>query len=231
MTDRVRSAEAAAIDDALNIESMRAEAATWVAPVDRYTGPRTSDPLTSGPWQTEAEALAALDAILARCGLFTVVAEAAGVIMQLRPDQADEMAREGKGDGEGKGLRVYLDRLLLPGPELVAAGWHHGAIGIEAKRPGEKIGQPLAQMLDYGRSVFRSPAGGWVWPSWIFLWHLDTQYGPVASMMAQSRLGSACRYRRGIDFNSGGGRVLTIGAAGDFTIGKAVRNGKRTGSR
>ena len=43
---------------------------------------------------------------------------------------------------------VRIDRVLLPKLKLVTAGWTHGAIGIEAKRSGEKIGQPLAQMAD-----------------------------------------------------------------------------------
>ena len=173
---------------------------------------------TAGRWATEADSWAALDRILDSCGLFTVYREVAGEILQPRPGQRDRTVR--------------IDRLLTPTAQLIGAGWRYGAVGVEAKRSGEKIGPPLAQIVDYGRSAFTIRGGLRVWLDWVFLWPLDKQHGTVASFMAQNRLGSAWTSPwRPLELYSGEGRVLTVDRYGRPDIGPAVTNGKRTGSR
>ena len=172
---------------------------------------------TAGQWATEADALAALDDVLERVGLFVVHKEVCGQLVQPRPCQAERTVR--------------VDRVLTPMSRLREAGWHHGAIGIEAKRSGEKVGPPLAQMVDYGRSLFALSGGVRVWLDFVFLWPLPMQHGAIASFMAQNRLGSAwCHDGRLELFSGQDPALLRAWPNGRLIIGPGL-NGKRTGSR
>jgi hypothetical protein len=48
-----------------------------------------------------------------------------------------------------------IDRILIPQPKAVAAGWTGGIIGIEGKRSGAKAGKLVCQAIDYTRCVFK----------------------------------------------------------------------------
>jgi hypothetical protein len=175
--------------------------------------------VTIGKWPTESESAAALDRHLASCRhLFNVYPECRGELLQPRYGQ--------------KSKTVRIDRILLPRPPLIEAGWTHGALGLEVKRSGEKVGPALAQMTDYGRSAWIITVGRVkVWLDWIFLWPLDEQFGTVASMMAQNRLGSA--WSSGwycLNLYSGQAKVLRVDHRGRPDIGAAA-NGLQTGSR
>lgn len=177
--------------------------------------------VTAGSYPTEADAVEALDRILDACGLFYVHREKAGVCSQLRVGQTTTAVR--------------IDRLLTPTARLEQAGWEDGAIGIEAKRSGEKVGPALAQMGDYLRSVFPCRGGVHVTPAWVFLWPCAKQHGDNASFMQQGRLGSVwLGSGGGLIFHAGEARVLTVRRSGNTWTaepGPGRFHGRRTGSR
>jgi hypothetical protein len=125
---------------------------------------------------TEDALLARLDELVEQCGQFKVYSEVKGHLLHPRP---------------GQSTAVRIDRLLRPSPALIAQGWQFGVIGIEAKRGHEKVGQPLAQMLDYSRSLFTIDGGITVHPSYVLLWPWGGNGGPSWSQCIQQRLGAA----------------------------------------
>lgn len=173
---------------------------------------------TVGHWDTEAGSAAALDAILEQAGLWTVYREVPGALSQPRPSQA------------GKALRI--DRVLVPGGKLIKLGWAHGNIGIEIKRSGMKIGEPIAQAMDYSRAVWTLPQGGIkIWLDWVFIWPAPKQYGTIGSILAQNRIGCAYTSERApLTLHNSGEHLLEIGRDGEIRIG-AGRNGQKAGSR
>jgi hypothetical protein len=205
-------------DDVFDLDAQRSIPAP--VEVNSFAVPGVST-VTAGTYSTEAAALQALDRILDACGLFHVHREKAGVLTQLRIGQTTTAVR--------------IDRLLTPTSRLEAAGWEDGALGIEAKRSGEKVGPALAQMGDYLRSVFPCRAGVHVTPAWVFLWPCAKQHGTNASFMQQHRLGSVWHgYGGGLEFYTGEARVLTVRRHADgWTAepGPGRSNGRRTGSR
>lgn len=134
--------------------------------------------LTVGEWATEQESAAVFDAAVGD-RWWTVYREVSGVLLQPRPAQTDGALR--------------IDRVLIPKKPLIDAGWKHGAIGVELKRSGEKIGPPISQAIDYSRGAFTIPRFGGVRVvlDWVFIWPVASQGGTTASLMAQNRLGSA----------------------------------------
>lgn len=84
---------------------------------------------------------------------------------------------------------IRIDRIYSPSSRLVAAGWPHGPIGVEAKRPGESLGKAFAQAMDYSRATFTIRPGFHIKLEWIFLWPFEAQEGDMASVMAQHRIG------------------------------------------
>ena len=144
--------------------------------------------ITVGSYETEDDAKLALDRELAHCkdaggnDLFWLCKEVCGAFVQPRPCQNDRTLH---------GLRI--DRLLLPSPKLRELGWEYGAIGIEVKKSGVKIGPAISQAIDYSRAVWTLPDFGniRVWLDWIFIWPMVKQHGPIASVLAQNRIGSA----------------------------------------
>ncbi len=174
-------------------------------------------------YATETESAAALDALLAQVALWNVWAEVPGVMLQPKPCQRDRTVR--------------IDRLLIPNQRLVDQGWKHGAIGIEIKRSGIKMGPAIAQAMDYTRAVWTLPRGGvQVWLSWVFLWPMPKQGGPVASILAQNRVGTATSdHWTTLQLKSGEQNILRVhsphsGRRGQVDIGSGT-NGRRVGSR
>jgi len=122
---------------------------------------------------------------------------------------------------------------LIANPRLVGLGWRHGAIGVEIKKSGVKIGGPIAQAMDYSRAVWTLPTAGGirVWLDWIFIWPMPKQSGPLASVLAQNRIGSASadRWTR-LYFKSGEANIIKINNDGPPELG-AASNGRSVGSR
>ena len=95
-------------------------------------------------YATESLAAAAFDSAIATTDLFTPYAEVPGTLIQPRPGQIDKSVR--------------IDRLLIPKQRLLDMGWTHGIIGVELKRSDIKLGPPIAQAMDYSRSVWIIPS-------------------------------------------------------------------------
>lgn len=188
---------------------------------------RTVQVVTTGPWLDEKETKDAFDEMVEDTGLFTIYREVWGYYLTRRLGQEEKKPR--------------IDRILTPTRKLIDLEWKHGSIGVEIKKPGEKAGPVIAQMLDYSQAVWTLPVGGnVVYLKWIFLWHLPEVGGFAESILAQHRLGSAWGYaeawmrpgiwlRNRLHFKSSD-NVLRIGYDGETILGKAA-NGRRTGSR
>lgn len=193
------------------------EAWPEVAPVGHNNGSLSASEVTVGQWATEADSASALDAILDQLGLWTVHKEVEGKLMQPRAGQANQDVR--------------IDRVLVPRKNLIDCGWRHGIIGIEVKRSGVKVGPPIAQALDYGRSAWRLPAGFTVWLDFVFIWPMGGYHGTLASILEQNRIGSA--YSTDWDrlyLRSGQANVISVRRNGEIRIG-AAQGGRKVGSR
>lgn len=176
-----------------------------------------NDAYTIGSWASEADSAAALDRMLETLDLWHVHKEVPGVLTHPRPRQIDRTVR--------------IDRILIPNTRLCALGWTHGAIGIEIKRSGMKIGHPIAQAMDYGRSVWSLPAGIKVWLDFVFIWPMPPQHGPVASILAQNRIGSAYTDQwNPFRLRAGQETLMEIRSDGAIAIGH-VSAGRKVGSR
>lgn len=169
-------------------------------------------------YPTETEASTAFDAAVAACGLFTPYFEVPGTLTQPRPGQVDKTLR--------------IDRLLVPNDRLLSLGWRYGIVGVEIKRSGIKAGPAIAQAMDYARAVWTLPGSKFqVVPSWIFLWHMDPPGGPLESVMAQNRIGSArsTGWAR-LELKTGGMNILRVGLDGSVRVG-VTTVGAKVGSR
>ena len=91
---------------------------------------------TGGSWPSEVEAAVALDAVLAEIGLFDVHREVHGRVTQPRWCQLEQTIR--------------IDRILVPKPALLDRGWDHGAVGVEVKASGRKVGPALSRRSTRG---------------------------------------------------------------------------------
>lgn len=170
------------------------------------------------PPGTEAANAALLDSTVTASGLFNSYEEVPGTLIQPRPGQRD------------KGMRI--DRLLVPSDKLISLGWTHGIVGVEIKRSDTKLGPPVAQAMDYSRSAFTLPGGGFqVMPSWVFLYPFAKEHGPLASVMAQHRIGTATTDQwTMLVLNCGGANVLRVSWSGEVRLGVSSM-GLKAGSR
>ena len=128
---------------------------------------------------------------------------------------------------------MRIDRILIPNERLYAAGWRHGAIGIEIKRSGEKLGPPLAQAMDYTRAAWtiREARGISVFLSMVFIWPMPKQYGPLASVLVHNRIGSASFSQwTSLYLQFGDETILHIDVPGEFRLGNG-NSGRKVGSR
>lgn len=170
-------------------------------------------------YATEADAAEAIDVLISQrlSRFFRAYSEAPGRLMQPRAHQVDKTVR--------------IDRLLVPTTAATRElGWAHGAIGIEIKRSGVKLGPWLAQAMDYARSVFEV-GGVWVQPGAVFLWPCEEQYGPIASVMAHNRVGTVCESRWGT-LQMSFGQETVLRAERDGTVrARDLRSGRKVGSR
>lgn len=174
---------------------------------------------TAGNWPSETASGEAFDMLCERwlADYFTLYSERAGTLTQ----PLDSQQR----------VRMRIDRLLIPKSRLEDAGWEHGGLGVEIKRSDMDIGPALNQTIDYRRSVFTIRGGLKITPSWVFTWPLDKQHGPMASLMAHQRIGSAWTTKwQPLSFYSGEERILSVHHDGEIQIG-AGRSGTKSGSR
>jgi len=125
---------------------------------------------------------------------------------------------------------VRCDLLLLASKRGLAAGWLHGPIVIEVKRPGEPIGPAISQLMDYLRSSFLLPNGVPIMASWAFIYPAERVHGPLASVCARNRVGTASLAGGELDLLCGEQRILTVGEEGALRVGQ-VGVGRRFGSR
>lgn len=175
--------------------------------------------LTSGSWIDEVDAVAEFDRRVEATGCFRIYRECEGVYLQPRCDSELKCPR--------------IDRILTPLPKLLDMGWTHGAIGVECKRSGEKMGPVVAQCLDYSRAVFcLKPGGYYVHCPWVFVWPFEGTVGDFASIMDQGRVGgvwfnrwSLLRLRTGGCIN-----MLTVLNDGKVELQK-IASGRKTGHR
>ena len=119
--------------------------------------------VTLGTWATEPESEAAFDSQVERSGLFTILRQVRGELLQPRFGQQD------------KGIRI--DRILEPTPKLLALGWAEGPIGIEIKCSNVKVKPAFAQALDYSRSAWQMPDGKILLLKWVFVWPTPKFHG------------------------------------------------------
>jgi hypothetical protein len=129
----------------------------------------------------------------------------------------------------GSGL-VRCDVLLLASRRGLAAGWRHGPILLEVKRAGEPIGPALSQLLDYLRTAWLLPNGVPVMARWGFVYPAERVHGPLASVCAQNRVGTASFGAGELNLLCGEQRVLTVFEGGVLRLGE-TRIGQRFGSR
>lgn len=157
--------------------------------------------LTLGAFATESDSEAHLDALVESTGLFRVRRQVWGRYLFTRQHQADKSAR--------------IDRILIPNDDAIALGWNMGPVGVECKRSDVKIGPPISQALDYSRAIWEPTPGLWLSLSWVFVWPMAAQYGPVGSILSQQRLGSLFRRRDDLVFTSG--QQMLASVSGDRT--------------
>jgi hypothetical protein len=127
-----------------------------------------------------------------------------------------------------------IDRVLVPLAAAKAAGWSIGPVGIECKRSNVKIGKPIAQALDYRRAFWHTEATPEVWFAlgFVFLWPLEVQHGPIASVMAQNRIGTISPNADGLSFMLANHCMASIATDGNCRINiNADRFGRKVGSR
>lgn len=173
--------------------------------------------MTATHYINESESAVAFDQAVDSTGLFTIFREVPGTLLQPRPGQID------------KGVRI--DRILWPNTDLMGRGWRHGCIGVELKRSGVKVGPAIAQAMDYSRSSFTLPGGVQVVLGLVFLWPVEKQHGPLASILSQGRLGTAeADHWSALKLMSGEATVLHVSHTGEIRVGTSTA-GSKVGSR
>lgn len=173
---------------------------------------------TSGMYENEPDSCADFDSRITKSGVFKSYREVWGDYVQPRIGCDAQRPR--------------IDRLLIPTPGLLSAGWKNGIIGVECKASGKKLGPVLSQCLDYSRAAFVIPGCNYtVMCSWIFIWPLDDIKGDMESVMAQNRIGSVfCRSYELLNFCTPTLSCLRIDNSGTAII-KEIKCGKKVGSR
>jgi hypothetical protein len=179
---------------------------------------------TEGDYQTEEMACIAFDDAVTKTGLFNISKEVWGRFNNPLPfkDNKDH---------------PRIDRILTPTTKLLDAGWNQGAVGVEIKKSGVKLGRPLSQCMDYLHIAWEMPRSKIVVNlNYVFLFPLGKFGNSLASLCEQNHLGG-CLLQYGQDspyhrlaFFTGEHVVLEYRLnTGELKIGKTI--GKRTGSR
>lgn len=184
------------------------------------TQPVALSQLASDHWGTERDSAAEIDRLLTRwSAYFAVYREVQGRLLQPRVLQGR--------------IDVRIDRVLVPKQPAVDGGWAHGAVGIELKRSDVPLGPAIAQAIDYSRSAWRI-RGVWLLLDAVFLWPVEKQMGPLASLMVDNRVGSLDWHRgNGLRFALGEEVILRLGIHDDAAafICTDRGSGRHVGSR
>ncbi len=124
---------------------------------------------------------------------------------------------------------VRCDILALPISDTIFTG----AIVIEAKKTGEKIGPGISQLLDYLHSVFTVRNGIGVIPTLGLLFPCHKQNSATASWMQHQHIGTieTNDYKRHLLVYSGEERLLEFGEDGSLLFSKKSKSGRKMGSR
>ena len=108
-------------------------------------------------------------------GLFEYMyREVRGYYLTHRPHREEKTAR--------------IDRILIPGQRLRAAGWTT-TIGVELKKSEADFGAAVSQAIDYTYCNW-SVGDYWMYCERIFLWPFDMPGGPLQSVMIQNGIGT-----------------------------------------
>jgi hypothetical protein len=174
--------------------------------------------LTGGEFETEADSWAHFDRMVDNSGALRMHKEVCGEYLQPRYDTEDKGAR--------------IDRILIPLQKAIEAGWADGAIGIEGKRSGMKIGKLISQAMDYTRCCWelKHPPGMLVMVRWVFVFPVDNPKGDLESLMAQNRIGYITPFNRRLAFSCGASHGIVIHDDGQVEA-KQLPMGRKRGSR
>lgn len=178
--------------------------------------PSSCNTTTAGKHGEESASVAELEVLLRPYGkYFRHYPEVTGQYMQPKLGAAKSSCR--------------IDKIIVPSQELIDAGWTHGPFGIECKKSNKKIGPVIAQCQDYKNAAFCLSPGFHVVLEWIFIWPLEKQFGDIASVMAQSRIGYVNKtYREVLFFGTDSKRLISFDGQ---VYASSTQVGKRMGSR
>ncbi len=174
---------------------------------------------------SEDVGLILLDGIVERSEAFSVYREVEGEYHHPRADTGDHDAR--------------IDRVLVPKPKIIELGWKRGgAIGIEGKASGKKIGPLIVQAMDYSRCVFKlqNKIGLFAMVSlkWIFIYPVlpEQVKNDLESVTANHRIG-LCSITQDncLNFYCGGMCGIRIRRDGTIEIARDFPMGNKRGSR
>lgn len=180
---------------------------------------------TCGSYPDEPSACKAFDDAIQSSDLFTTHAEVKGEILQPRFGTDSKVMR--------------IDRLLFPSKKLLDSGWRLGAVGVEIKKSGHKIGPALAQALDYSRSVWISRSSGLlVMCRYYFIFPMTKIMGTTHSILQQNNVGGCEIVRedrldwKKLLFHLGdGATILSYHYATKELVVNAPKCGAKSGSR
>jgi hypothetical protein len=175
-----------------------------------------TSPSTCGCFAFEADAEEYVASMLQRSGLFLVYRQVRG-----RPLAHHHFQRTGD---------LRADVLLVPDKPLIRLGWSGGAIVIEVKRSGEKLGPGLNQLLDYMNAAWLIGGGVPVVPSFGFLFPAPQQHGPLASIMAHQHIGTAWFEDDELKLYAGESKVMSVRGNGEVDLG-STDFGRKLGAR
>lgn len=121
------------------------------------------------------------------------------------------------------------DAILIPTCSKITIG----AIAVEIKKSGEKIGPGLSQLKDYLQCVFPVGNNIGVMPAFGFLFPCPTQHEATASWMQHQRIGNICidTNRQLISFHIGEQELLRFDGVGRLVKCVEPRSGRKSGSR
>jgi hypothetical protein len=171
---------------------------------------------------TEPDAWAHFDALMEANKSFRIYREVSGEYIQPRPQTEDKTAR--------------VDRLMMPLPKALEAGWRGGAIAIEGKKSDCHVGRLVTQALDYSRCAWtlgeeHTYPGLTLMTRWVFVYPVERQHGDLESIMVQNRIGYVIAHRRTITFGIGATNAIKIFDDGTVQIARSLPMGRKRGSR
>jgi hypothetical protein len=123
-----------------------------------------------------------------------------------------------------------IDRLFIPRSEVIKLGWKFGAFGVELKYLVK--GRAICQAEDYSRMVWQLPYMKVVL-DYVFCFPLGKLGGPLASIMAQNKIGGCVDSNNTMTFRLGDIKCFSYNRYNDkIKINKkAERVGKKSCSR